>query len=333
MKALVTGGTGFLGRRLAVRLRDAGWEVTAMARQDGPRDMLHAEGIRFLQRDLRSSEQVNEACAGHDAVFHCGARSASWGMYRDFYETNVKGTEHVIGGCIRHGVERLIHVSTPSVCFGSAHRLNVRETDPLPARQASPYAATKLLAEEAVQRAAANGLGAVVIRPRAIFGPGDTSILPRLIAANAQRGVPLIDKGSALIDLTYVDNVVDALLLCQQAPAHCNGRIYHITNGEPMPFAEAAERLFRSLGQPLRAKPLPFAAAYAAAFLMEAAARLLPGDREPMLTRAVAGMIGRSQTLDISAARRDLGYHPGVSIDEGLNAYAAWWRERGRHGS
>ncbi|CAG7642011.1 2-alkyl-3-oxoalkanoate reductase [Paenibacillus solanacearum] len=327
MKALVTGGTGFLGRRLAIRLRDAGWEVTAMARRGDARQALHARGIRFLQADLRNKEAVLEACAGQDAVFHCGALSSSWGAYQKFYDTNVTGTAHVIEGCIRHGAARMIHVSTPSVCFGSGHRMNVRETDPLPARPASSYAATKQLAEDAVNRAVAAGLPAIIIRPRAVIGPGDTSILPRLIAANAQRRLPMIDQGRALIDLTYVDNVVDAMVLCQKAPADRIGRTYHISNGEPLPFAEAAQRLFRKLGQPLHAKRLSFAAAYTAASLMELTAALLPGSREPMLTRAVAGMIGRSQTLDIGAARSELGYTPHISIDEGLDAFAAWWRE------
>ncbi|MGK9253029.1 NAD-dependent epimerase/dehydratase family protein [Paenibacillus humicus] len=328
MKALVTGGTGFLGSRLAARLRDAGWEVTAMGRSDEAGARLKKEGIRYLKGDLRDSGHVMQACAGQEAVFHCGALSASWGPYRDFQETNVQGTANVIAGCRRHGTARLVHVSTPSVCFGSSHRLNVRETDRLPARQASPYAATKRMAEEAVLDAAAAGLSAIVLRPRAVFGPGDTSILPRLIQANAAGRLPMIGGGRALIDLTYVDNAVDALLLARQAPESLSGRVYHITNGEPIPFAEAAERLFRALGEPMRAKKLPFPAAYAAAALMELAAAAVPGGREPMLTRATAGMIGRSQTLDIGAARSELGYEPRASIDEGLAAFAAWWKER-----
>lgn len=332
MRALVTGGTGFLGRRLAVRLCRSGWDVTAMGRRADAGRELEALGIRFAQADLRSAEETADACAGQDAVFHCGALSASWGAYGQFYDANVKGTEHLLAGCFRHGVGRFIHVSTPSVYFRAAHRMNVSEADPLPARQASAYAATKRLAEAAVERACAAGLPAVIVRPRAIFGPGDASILPRIIAANAARGVPMIDGGRALIDLTYVDNVVDALLLCQSASDAVLGRVYNITNGEPLPFAEAAARLFAKLGVPLRAKKLPFAAAYAAAAAMELAALWLPGSREPLLTRAMAGMLGRSQTLDISAARRALGYVPRIGVDEGMDVFAAWWKEREGYG-
>ncbi|WP_088830760.1 NAD-dependent epimerase/dehydratase family protein [Paenibacillus tyrfis] len=327
--ALVTGGTGFLGRRLALRLRDEGWSVTAIGRQPSIGEELQRQGIRFMQADLRDRERMDAACVGQQAVFHCGALSASWGPYNDFYDSNVLGTEHVIAGCLKHQVGRLIHVSTPSVYFGSTHRLGVRETDPLPRRQASPYAETKRLAEEAVARAGAAGLETVIVRPRAMFGPGDASILPRLIEANAVQGIPLIGGGKALIDLTYVDNAVDALLLCEAAPAATvAGRVYNITNGEPMPFAEAVSKLLGKLGIPVRFKRLPYAAAYGVAALMELSARLIPGRGEPMLTRAVAGMIGRSQTLDISAARRELGYSPKIRMDEGMEAFARWWRSK-----
>ncbi|GAA3406387.1 NAD-dependent epimerase/dehydratase family protein [Paenibacillus hodogayensis] len=322
MKALVTGGTGFLGGRLALSLRDRGWDVTALGRNPQKGKELRRRDIRFEQADLRDGDRVLAACAGQDAVFHCGALSSSWGAYADFHAHNVLGTEHVLAGCRRHGAARLIHVSTPSVCFGGAERLNVRETDPLPAKQASPYAETKRLAERAVLAACSEGLPAVIVRPRALFGPGDASILPKLLAANMTRGIPLIDGGRALIDLTFVDNAVQALLLCQSAPEAVCGRIYHVTNGEPLPFREAVDMLFRLLGIPVRYKPLPYTAAYAAAWLMEMSAHLLR--KEPMLTRAMAGMLGRSQTLDIGAARRELGYSPTVGVEAGMQVYADW---------
>lgn len=328
MKALVTGGTGFLGKRLAAALRDKGWDVTALGRQAAEGEALRRQSIRFIQTDLRDLTSVEAACTGQDAVFHCGALSASWGPYSAFYDINVKGTEHVISGCLKHGVARLVHVSTPSVYFGRSHRLNVCESDALPARQASAYAQTKRIAELAVLDACAQGLTAIIIRPRALFGPGDRSIVPRLIEANEARGVPLIDGGKALIDLTYVDNVVHAMLLCQAADEKLAGRIYNISNGQPMPFAEAVGELFGLLRLKVRYKPLSFASAYAAATLMEMSAKLLPGEREPLFTRAMAGMLGRSQTLDIGAARRELGYTPLVSVKEGMRAYAEWRENR-----
>lgn len=329
MRALVTGATGFLGYRLALRLAQTGWEVTGIGRREGRGERLSRAGVRFIRADLGERERIVEACAGQDAVFHCAALSAPWGAYRAFHAANVTGTEHVLAGCMQHGTGRLVHVSTPSVCFGAGERLDVSESEPLPRRQASAYARSKLAAECAVLGACRQGLDAVIVRPRALFGPGDSAIVPKLIAANGSRGIPLLDGGRALVDLTYVDNAVDALLLCQAAPARAAGRIYHISNGEPMPFGDAVRRLFVKLDEPLRLKKLPYWAAYGIAGLMETASRLVPSLGEPLLTRAMAGMVGRSQTLDISRARAELGYRPAVSVEEGMARYAIWLQEKG----
>ncbi|MEK8131384.1 NAD(P)-dependent oxidoreductase [Paenibacillus filicis] len=328
MRALVTGATGFLGGHLARRLRDLGWEVTATGRSEKLGGQLQQEGIRFVRADLTDQERLRLLCTGQDAVFHCGAMSAAWGRYKEFYASNVLGTSHVVEGCLEHGVRRLVHVSTPSVYFGTVHRLNVAEHDPLPVRQGSAYARTKRLAEQVVEQGVRRGLPAITLRPRALFGPGDRTILPKLIQANAKRGVPMIDGGQGLVDLTYVGNAVDALVQAYESPDQALGGIYNITNGEPMPLAAAARLLFARLGVPLRTVKLPFRAAYGLAAVLELAAAVRPGAGEPMLTRATVGMLGRSQTLDIRQARQVLGYEPRVSVAEGLNEFARWWEEQ-----
>ncbi len=332
MKMLVTGATGFLGGRLARMLREDGHEVTGMGRSRQVGQLLEQEGIAFVPAELSDAEAVRQAVgsAGADVVLHCGAYSASWGSNELFEAANVQGTANVAEACLVHGVPRLVHVSTPSVYFGAGSRIGVSENDPLPQKQASAYARTKLLAEQKVKQAAARGLGTVILRPRALYGPGDRTILPRLIEANTKTGVPFIDGGNALIDLTYVDDAVYALKLAALAPQAALGGTYNISGGVPIRFAEAAELLFAKLGEPLRIKRIPFAVAYAAASLMEGAARLRSSSGEPMLTRALVGMLGSSQTLDIRAARNKLGYEPQVGIDEGLNRFVEQWkRERG----
>jgi nucleoside-diphosphate-sugar epimerase len=326
MKALITGATGFLGGRLAERLLGLGWEVTGIGRNAAMGKLLHAKGARFIQGDLGNKDAVVAACADQEAVFHSGALSSPWGKYRDFYSTNVEGTRNVVAGCFHHGVKRLIHISTPSVYFDFRDRLNIPESAPLPPRFANAYAATKRLAELEVEQACENGLSAAIIRPRAIFGPGDSSILPRLIRANTSRGVPLIDGGLAWMDLTYVDNVVDALLLCYQAPSTAMGRVYNISNGEPVQLAAVLPMLFSMLGVPMRLKPLSYQTAYGLATIMELVAHLRPGRHEPLLTRYSVGVLGRSQTLDISSAKQALGYMPRISVEAGLNAFADDWR-------
>jgi 2-alkyl-3-oxoalkanoate reductase len=326
MKALVTGGTGFLGKRLAAHLLQMGWEVTAIGRNESTGRELLNQGIRFVQADLRDPTKIAKVCAGQDVVFHCAALSSPWGKYADFYNTNVQGTEHVVQSCLQHNVARLIHTSTPSVYMDFTHRLGILESDPLPVTFANAYVKTKRLAELVVEKASAAGLSAIIIRPRGIIGPGDPSILPRLIRANTSRGIPLIDGGTIQLDLTYVDNVVDALVLCSTAKSEACGEIYNITNQEPVQFIQILQQMFKLLKLPLKTKAISFQKAYQIAFGLELLAKALPGNKEPLLTRYSVGVLGRSQTLDITKASLTLGYKPKVSLSEGLIRFADAWR-------
>lgn len=325
-RALVTGATGCLGRHLAIRLAEDGWEVTGMGRQPKVGAELESAGIRFLNGDIRDEATVDEACKGQDMVFHCAALSSPWGRYRDFYSSNMEGTQKLMDGCLKNDVQRFIHVSTPSVYFNYIPRFNVHENDPLPSKPANHYAATKLLAEQVVMEGHRKGLPSVMIRPRAIFGPYDQTLFPRIVAANAKSGVPMIGDGQALIDLTCVDNVVDALLLCRDAPDEALGRAYNISNGDPRAFNELVSSLFGMLDMPLRRRNIPYQAAYGVAALLERVHGFIPALGEPVLTRYTVGSLSIPQTLDITDARERLGYVPRVSIEEGLQQFADWWR-------
>jgi nucleoside-diphosphate-sugar epimerase len=327
-QALVTGATGFLGGHMARRLAQLGWKVTGMGRNEAAGRKLEEAGIAFIHGDLRHADTIRLACARQQFVFHCGALSSPWGPYRDFYECNVEGTRHVAEGCRQQGVERLIHISTPSIYFNYKPRLNIKETDPLPRQPVNAYAATKLLAERVVMQAHSQGLLSVILRPRAIFGPGDQALFPRLLKVNNTRGVPMLDGGQALIDLTYVDNVADAMLLCCNAPEEALGRAYNISGAQPLPFRELMIKLFARLDIPLRTRSISSQAAYTAAGLLELAYRMLPMLGEPSLTRFTAGSVAVSQTLDISLARKWLGYIPQIQVEQGLDYFAQWWREQ-----
>jgi nucleoside-diphosphate-sugar epimerase len=328
---LVTGATGFLGGALARRLAlIEGARVTAVGRNAAAGQALLREtagsGLRFVRADLAEPDQALPLCDGQAIVFHCAARAGTWGPYAVFYRDNVTATQNIIAGC--HGAgARLVHVSTPSVCFADQPRLNVAETDPLPARQTSRYAATKLLAEQAVAAAAGGGLPAITIRPRVIFGPRDTTILPRLIRQMERGRLRIVGNGRNQGDLTYVDNVVDALLLCAQAPEALLGRIFHITNGEPKLLWQTIAEVCAALGYPAPRQRLPLPAALALAAALELAHGGLRRPGEPVLTRQAVRLLALDATLDIRAARRDLGYAPRVSLAEGTRRLAAWWRE------
>ncbi len=328
MKALITGGTGFLGRHLASRLQQLGYEVAVLGRNETIGMDLDQKGFRFIRADLRDSAQINRAIAGMDYVFHCGALSTPWGRFPDFFAINVQGTENVISGCLAHGVRRMIHISSPSIYFEYRHQFNVKEADPLPRRMVNDYAETKYLAEQRIDAAFSAGLPVITLRPRALFGPGDTSIFPRLIRANQKLGIPMIDHGEVLMDLTYVENAVEAILLTIDSPPATLGKKYNISNGAPVPFKSLLENLFSKLGLTLRTRNISFFSAYLGAYFLETFYQTFSPGKEPPFTCYSVGTLSKTLTLDISAAQRDLGYHPVISIDKGLELFVNEWKEK-----
>jgi len=327
LKAVVTGATGFLGGALTRRLHNMGWHVTALGRNAAKLDQLESEGLRVLRHDLKEKDAMLAACKNQEVVFHCAALPSPWGNFEAFYQANVIGTRNVIRGCEEHKVKRLVHVSTPSLYFGYSSRLNVKETDELP-EPVSNYAATKILAEQELDEAFARGLATIAIRPRALFGEGDTVIFPRLILRLQSGRLPILGDGENIVDLTYIENVVDALLLCAGSPAETLGKKYNITNGEPFHLWHMIERVCGSLNLKFPTRKIPYSLAHDLAALLEVVYRTLPGQPEPPLTRYSVFVISQDATLDISAAKKELDYQPKISMDEGFEKYILWWKER-----
>lgn len=320
MKVIVTGATGFLGQRVCQKLKDRGYTVIALGRNQEIGNQL---GVPFISLDLRN--KVEQASLEGDVVIHCAALSSPWGSKNDFMQNNVVATENMIQASLKNGIRRFIHVSTSSIYFDFMDRHLIKETDPLPSSFANHYAATKWLAEMAVDNA--EGLETITIRPRGIFGPGDTVLFPRLLRANLKKKLPLFNQGNAIVDITYVDNVADALILCVEAGNHCLGKKYNITNDDPRVLRSLLEQVCESTNHPLNGISVPFRLGYGIAALLEGAASILPLG-EPLVTRYTVGLLAKSQTLDITAAKRDLNYNPKVSIDEGIQMFANWWRNQ-----
>ena len=315
MHVLVTGATGFVGRRLATALLARGDRVRALGRNPDACAALASAGAEVVRADLRDREAVIAACAGMDAVQHVGALSAPWGRTPDFHATNVGGTENVLAGCRAHGVGRMVYVSSPSVVFDGTDHRDLTDDAPYPRYFMSVYSLTKKLGEDRVRAAAAAGLATVTIRPKAVFGPGDTSLLPRLLLAARKGRLPQIGDGRNLVDVTYVDNAVHALTLALTAGAAV-GRTYTITNGEHVPLWDLIKTVLRRLSLDANLRALPYRVVYGLAGLMELRAALFGG--EPTLTRYTAAILAKTQTYNIEAARRDLGYEPAVSVAEGV---------------
>ncbi len=321
---LVTGATGFLGGAVCRLLARRGWRVTATGRNEAAGHDLTRFGVAFRRASLEHAAETVGLCAGQDAVVHCAARSSPWGSWQEFHAANIRGTENVLRAAQTARVQRLVHISTPSIYFDFRHRRDLSETSPLPPRQVNAYAATKLAAECLVLAAGTGGLPVVVLRPRAIFGPGDTTIFPRLLRAAGEGRLPVIGNGRNVTDLTYIDNAAAAVACALTAPGVCLGQTFNITDGQPIVLWDFIETLLKSLELPAPRRRLPIRAALALAALTEGLGRLRR--REPALTRYSVGVLGYSQTFDISKARTLLGYHPEISTATGARRLIAHLR-------
>jgi len=324
MKALITGATGCLGIHLTKELVRQNFSVTAIGRNRELGKLLI--GAEFVVGDIRDRQEMLQLCRGQEIIFHCAALSSLWGKYQDFYDTNVLGTKNVLEASLEHTVKRVVHVSSPSIYYQFKDGFAISESTPIPKKFVNHYVSTKILAEKEVDQAYASGLDVLTIRPRGIFGPYDRSILLRLFERSKKGYLPLIRKGEALIDVTYVENVVEALICAAKAPKECAGKKYNITNGEPLEIKKLLELLFRSLGKEISFISLPYSIGYLLGGLMETLYSVFPFTKEPPFTRYAFGLLGNSQTLDISLAKKELGYIPKISIEEGLKRFAVWYK-------
>ncbi len=329
MKVLVTGATGFLGGATARRLAKEGHRVVATGRSLVAGERLQQDGIEFHPADIRDAALIDELTHGCEGVVHCAALSSPWGRASEFDSINRTGTENITAACLAQGISRLVHISTPGIYVGLGDRFEVGENAELPKKPANHYVRTKLAAEVAVGRAQAEGLNTIILRPRGIYGPGDTVVIPRLIKALETGRLPRIGNGQASMDLTYIDNAVQAVCKALRAKAELGGRVFNVTDGSPIELWPFVDRLCESLGleQPSRTVPLKVATSYA--FILELVHTVLFPNREPLMTRYTATLLARSLTLDISAARKDLGYAPTVGPDEGLERFTHWWKASG----
>jgi nucleoside-diphosphate-sugar epimerase len=251
--------------------------------------------------------------------------AAPWGPREQFILHNVTATQRLLDAATRAGtVRRFIHVSSPSIYFRQRDQFDIGERFSPPATWPTWYGESKWLGECEVTRPEYRHLQPVILRPRAVFGPGDNAIAPRLLAA-AQRGYfPLVSGGRALIDVTCIDNVVDAVELALRAPNSLAGQAFNITNGAPLSVGALVREWFDALGVRVRYVGLPRGLGSSLAALSEWLARRRPGQPEPRITRYGLGLLSYSQTLSIDAARRELGYTPRLSTSAGIAQHASW---------
>ena len=331
---LVTGGTGFLGRRLVARLLDDGRRVTILGRTPAPD--LEKRGVRFIRASLDDAPAVTAACAGIETVFHTAAKVGVWGRYDDFFRTNVLGTRALLAGCRAHGVARFVHTSTPSVVYNGRDLANADESLPLTTACPSPYPLTKAIAEREVLAANYAALRTVALRPHLIWGVGDPHLVPRVLARARAGRLRIIGSGKNRVDMVHVENAVDAHLCAERVIssgsqlAAAGGRPYFITNGEPVVLWDWINDLLRALGEPPITKHVSLATAAALGAACELAWRALPLPGEPPMTRFIAAELAKDHWFNLTAARRDLGYVPRITMAAGTAELVAVLRRVAR---
>jgi len=324
MRLLITGSNGFIGGRIAAAAGERGWDVIGLGRAASAT----APVTSYIRHDVRVRLAFAEPV---DAVVHCAALASPWARPSAFTTTNVQGTAHVVDWCLRNGRPHLILVSSTSVLYRHADQLDLTEQSPVPAKQINAYSRSKLAAERLVESYPGRW---TVLRPRAVFGPGDTTLLPRVLAVANRGFLPVLEsaRGRPVVcDLTYVDTIAQYVVTALDRQA---AGTYNLSNGEQVELYPFLLDVLRRLGYAPRPRRIPLRAAMASAAMAELVSARLLGYREPPLTRFGVSMLGYSRTFNPAKCRRDLGA-PAVSLAEGVDrlvaAHAVARRRRDGH--
>jgi nucleoside-diphosphate-sugar epimerase len=312
----VTGGSGFIGGKLVRRLVGEGHPVRALARSDAAAKRVAALGAEPVRGDLADPSALAAAADGASVAFHLAAHLGEWGRWEDFERGNVVGTRNVLAACEEAGVKRLVHCGTEAALMAGEPLVNVDETAPLRPDSRAPYPATKAKAEQAVRGAAREGFETVALRPRFVWGKGDTTLLPEMVATVEAGRFAWVGGGRNVTDTTHVDNVVEGLVLA--AAKGRSGEAYFVTDGKPVVFREFVSALLRTQGVEPPDRSLPAWSAAPMARICEAAWKLLPLPGEPPMTTFRSWLLTQECTIDISKARAELGYAPIISHEQGL---------------
>lgn len=320
MKIFISGGTGFLGKALAEKLLNEKHTVSIYGRNiENVRDLI-SNGAIFVKGSLNNTTLLINSLKSCDVCVHCAALSSLWGKKDVFYEVNVKGTQNILNAAHLNKIKRFIHISSPSIYFRYKDQYNISEKDFSPEKFSNYYAQTKWLSEIEVSKFY-DQMQCIILRPRAIFGHGDTALLPRLLAANKRIGIPCRNGANFLVDITHIDNVVHAICLAMESDASTCSKAYNISNGEPMTLRSILNILSTEIDQKFKYISIPWPLLSIVSSGIEYIFKRL-GLSEPLITKYSAGLLSFGQTLNIDSARKNLKYAPVKSIHDGLKEYA-----------
>lgn len=318
MKILVTGGGGFLGRYIVEDLLAKGHAVSSFGRS--PQDELKSMGVEVVRGDLSNSEAVHSACIGMDAVFHVAAKAGIWGSRESYFAVNVMGTRNVLNACKAHGVKYLVYTSTPSVVFNRESFKGANESLAYGKNWLCHYAETKAIAEKEVIEAHSDSLKICALRPHLIFGPRDSHLLPRVIESVLAKRLKIIGTGKNRVDVSYVSDAASAHVNALEALIDGNacGKVYFISQGQPVVLWDWLNRIFSELGIAPLKKRISLRMAYLVATILEGIWKLFSMKGDPPMTRFAAVELAKDHYFDISHAKNDLNYQPKYTMDEAI---------------
>ncbi|MEM6269483.1 MAG: NAD-dependent epimerase/dehydratase family protein [Bacteroidota bacterium] len=319
MQIFITGASGFIGGAIARHLAPE-HRVRAMARSERAAARVRATGAEPVHCDLAGIQAAH--LAGCDTVIHCAALVAPWGARADFVQTNVTGTENMLRAARAAGVRRFIHLGTEAALFRGQELVDIDESHPYPERTPFLYSETKRDAEKRVLAAHESGIfHAVSLRPRLVWGPGDTTILPNLVAL-VDRGVfRWIDRGKPLTSTTHIANLVAGVEAALTRGK--GGTAYFITDDGTRTLREFLGQMLVATGHSPGSRSVPGWLVRSVAWWAEALWKVLGRRTPPPVTRFSAAIVSVQGTLRNHKAKRELGYQPVISVAEGMAQLAA----------
>jgi nucleoside-diphosphate-sugar epimerase len=324
---LITGATGFVGSHLAEACAARGLPVRALARASSDTALLERLGVTIVRGDLGDAAALRQALDGAHVVLHSAAKVGDWGPVADFRSVNVDALGTLLEACRARPLHRFVHLSSLGV-YAARHHYGTDETEPLPRHHVDGYTQTKVEAEELVLRYhREHGTPAVILRPGFVYGPRDRTVLPRLIDNLRRRKVNYIGRSGRALNTIYIGNLVEAVFLAAQRP-EAVGQIYNLTDGEPVSKRRFIEGIADGVGVP-RPRPVrvPLWIARILAWWQESRARRRNSPKPPRLTQGRLKFLGLNLDFSIDKARRELGYRPRYSFDQGMAETVAWYKQ------
>jgi len=317
MKALVTGGSGFLGGKLIHDLHEKGWDVYSYSRSQ-PKNLPETTTIHL--GDLSNLEKLKQACKGIDCVFHTAAIAGVWGPRELYFETNVTGTENVIQACHAQKVPRLVYTSSPSVIFDGVSHKNATEKDsPYPKNWLCHYPESKAIGEQKVlAENGKDGLSTLSLRPHLIFGPGDPHLIPRILEKAKKGRLKIVGDGLNWVDMIHVNNASHAHILAEQAlcEGRAGGEAFFISNDAPIQMWPWIQDLLKAAQLPAIKGQVSASTAAKAGSFLEWVYGTLGIKSEPPMTRFVAKQLSTDHSYNLDKAKKLLGYSPIISMED-----------------